>query len=226
MAAIVAPNIVTDGLVACWDAGNRKSYPGAGEVWTDVAAGNNAALQNYDEGDFSSDDMGYIALDGTDQYAEVPGAGMDFRDKMSLFVWVRFDNTEISGWTNKGKASEAQYGLEITGGGNFACGIYTGGWTGTSSSFYINAGRWLFLGFTYDRVNIKLYANGSLQAENAETDAISGDSTPFNIGAGSWGGSAPSWMDGDMAAVYAYNKGLTAAEVLQNYNATKRRFGL
>ena len=39
-------NIVTDGLVGCWDAGNRRSYPGAGATWTDLAGGNNGTLTN------------------------------------------------------------------------------------------------------------------------------------------------------------------------------------
>jgi hypothetical protein len=31
------PRIVTDGLVCCLDAANRKSYPGSGTTWYDLS---------------------------------------------------------------------------------------------------------------------------------------------------------------------------------------------
>ena len=38
MSNIHSPNVVTNGIVACWDAGSRASYPGAGTTITDLAA--------------------------------------------------------------------------------------------------------------------------------------------------------------------------------------------
>ena len=32
-----SPRIVTDGLVLCVDAANKRSYPGAGTTWTDLS---------------------------------------------------------------------------------------------------------------------------------------------------------------------------------------------
>ena len=34
MSNIHSPNVVTNGIVACWDAGSRASYPGAGTTIT------------------------------------------------------------------------------------------------------------------------------------------------------------------------------------------------
>ena len=229
MAAIVAPNIVTDGLVACWDAGNRVSYPGAGTVWTDVAAGNNAALQNYDEGDFSSDDMGYVSFDGTDQYAEAPGANLNLTDKVSLFSYVRFAdsaNFDYDGVPIMGKdfSGGATFALEYTD-RKIKAALYAGSWTGFESDFLMSVDTWYYVGFTYDRVNVKVYGNGAVQATTAETDALSGDTTgTFNFGAGTWAGSPFFRFTGDIALVKLYNRALTAAEVAQNYNATKGRF--
>ena len=36
MAINAGPKIVEDGLVFCVDAANRRSYPRAGTVWTDL----------------------------------------------------------------------------------------------------------------------------------------------------------------------------------------------
>ena len=34
-------NVVSDGLVCCWDAANKRSYPGAGTTWTDLVGRQN-----------------------------------------------------------------------------------------------------------------------------------------------------------------------------------------
>ena len=41
MAFFFSPNVVTDGLVFAVDAANKKSYPGSGTTWTDLAGSNN-----------------------------------------------------------------------------------------------------------------------------------------------------------------------------------------
>ena len=37
MAFFHSPNIVTDGLIICYDAGDQISYPGSGTTWTDLS---------------------------------------------------------------------------------------------------------------------------------------------------------------------------------------------
>ncbi len=81
-------------------------------------------------------------------------------------------------------------------------------------------------GFVY-----QLYVNGQFIA--TVTD---GTSTTYNIGAHAlgqnWNPGAPTGQkavekfQGSMYTFLAYNRVLTAAEILQNYNATKSRFGL
>ena len=70
MGIVHHPNIVTDGLAACWDGANRKSYPETGAWWTDIAGNNIGTFVN--EAAFDSDNMGTISLDGTDDYVTVP----------------------------------------------------------------------------------------------------------------------------------------------------------
>jgi hypothetical protein len=70
---------------------------------------------------------------------------------------------------------------------------------------------------------IKFYVNGALvtTVSNAGSNIASTGST-FRIGADSRNGATVT--NGDIATVRMYNKALTAAEVLQNYNAQKNRF--
>ena len=37
---------LSDGIIACWDAGGKRSYPGTGTTWYDMVGGNDADLDN------------------------------------------------------------------------------------------------------------------------------------------------------------------------------------
>ena len=65
-----SPRIVTDGLVMCLDAGNSRSYPGTGTVWTDLA-GNIGTLTNGPT--FNSENGGSVVFDGTNDGVDVSG---------------------------------------------------------------------------------------------------------------------------------------------------------
>ena len=65
MALSHSPLIVTDGLVLCLDAANKKSYSGSGTTWTDRSGnGNNGTLVNGPT--FDSGNGGSIDFDGVD----------------------------------------------------------------------------------------------------------------------------------------------------------------
>ena len=73
---------------------------------------------------------------------------------------------------------------------------------------------------------IQMFLNGELKRTltNGRCDVNYPDTnTTIQIG---HGGSQTGAMDGDIAVVRVYNKQLTLAEVQQNYNAIKSRFGL
>ena len=70
------PNIVTDGLVLCLDAANKRSYPGTGTTWTDRSAnGNNGTLTNGPT--FDSANGGSIVFDGTNDYVTTTKNNLD-----------------------------------------------------------------------------------------------------------------------------------------------------
>jgi len=106
----------------------------------------------------------------------------------------------------------------------------------TSGNYSIDGGsnvptaEWTYIVGTYDTVaGYKTYMNGELndsEADAGKSISSSGDMT-INIGAQrNSSGNPGSYFPGRIAKVEIYNKALTAAEVLSNYNATKPRFGL
>ena len=62
------PKIVTDGLVLCLDAANKKSYPGSGTTWTDLSGqGNNGTLANMST-TLDSGNGGSLVFDGVNDF--------------------------------------------------------------------------------------------------------------------------------------------------------------
>ena len=68
MATNGGPNIIEDGLVFAVDATNKKSYPGSGTTWTDLAGNNIGTLTNSPT--FDSGNGGNLVFDGTDDYTQ------------------------------------------------------------------------------------------------------------------------------------------------------------
>ena len=72
---------------------------------------------------------------------------------------------------------------------------------------------------TYDGSTIRMYLNGS-EVSN-KTVTLANNYSNYSIGRG-----INNYAQLDVKTLKVYNKALTAAEVLQNFNATKSRFGL
>ena len=79
-------NVVSDGLIGCWDAANKRSYPGAGTTWTDLAGSNSATLVN--DATFADVSLGAIAFDGTNDSVTVPI--IDGQNGFSFSIWLYF----------------------------------------------------------------------------------------------------------------------------------------
>ena len=81
---------------------------------------------------------------------------------------------------------------------------------------------WIHWIGTYDGSNMKFYANGVLKNTVAATGTLGSNSTAATIG--QYSGAYR--LDGQISIVKVYNKALTAAEVQQNFNAHRGRYGI
>jgi len=240
MAAIVAPNIVTDGLVACWDAGNRRSYPATGTTWTDVVGGNNGTLNNNSSGlTFDSSKLGCLDFDGTDDYVEIANeSNFDIATSCSIIAWVYLEGLGESNFgriIDKGSAVNSTtldgFQFHLDTGTTFGAAVgfsTTNAWVKASNST-LSEDEWVFIAMTFNEDSdnvIKLYKNGdritSLKQDQAGVGTI--DNSSVNPRIGNYAGDTTRTFDGKIAVVSFYNRGLTADEVAQNYNATKNRF--
>jgi hypothetical protein len=223
------PHIVTDGLVLALDAANTKSYPGTGTAWTDLSGnGNTGTLTNGPT--FSSANVGSIVLDGTDDYVNLGGPSSLNNGYATHEVWVKFDRVphtsaeQIIARTNT-SAGTFNIGKTATTSlifGNMRDSANT--LTQIFSSGAINNG-WNQLAITYNGTDFILYINA---VQSAITTVASqtlniGGTLIMNLGRNTTGAAV---TQGNLSIARVYNRGLSASEILQNYNATKSRFNL
>ena len=236
MGLVHNPNVVTDGLIGCWDAGNRRSYPGAGSTLIDLAGSNSATL-NYDT-EFADVNGGAIYLDGTDDNVTVPI--IDGQNGFSFSIWLYFDEVPTNDYTtfsiyNGGGAEFMLYIMETSvHTTSYMLGIRGAGTgntlTSTNTAYQpsSNLGKWVHYCATYNGGgattvgNYKLYFNGQVTDTNlVENFGGGGNQDPMKWGQDAAGAGD---LNGYMGHIAFYDRALTATEVLQNYNATKGRF--
>jgi hypothetical protein len=90
------------------------------------------------------------------------------------------------------------------------------------STTIVNTGNWFHAAATYDGSTVKIYVNGVLESTTARSGTITAGAK--NIGSSSGGGSE--YFNGTIDNVKIYNRALSAAEVQQNFNALRGRYGI
>lgn len=225
MSAAAGPDVIESGLVLCLDAGNRASYSGSGTAWNELS--NNMSAELVNSPTFNSQNNGFFQF-VTDDYARIPNNTTLDTQTPSVEVWIKTNATFQYGfWFEKGTVN-TQYSLfqDAT---SILWRMNIGGITqlSTTTANFINTSSWYQVVGTYTSGTRRLYINGNLVNSDAQTGTINTDSGGMSIGAfGGYtgGGGRAYYYNGNLAICRVYNKELTPAEVLQNYNATKGRF--
>ena len=222
------PNTVTSGLVLELDAGNTKSYPGTGTTWFDKSGfANNGTLVNGVG--YTSSFNGSLVFDGGDDYVLT-----------SNFTTYSGSQGTLCAWTYPNPGNSNTYVIAIgelgQTGKSRAIGTYQGKWWlvgyGATNEdwltdFAITSNQWSYVTYTWDNTtNIGISVNGVFaNTTRSGLNPVAG--TQLRVGSPSWTnlGSYGFW-NGRIPIAQVYNRALSQAEILQNYNATKTRFGL
>ena len=219
MALSHSPSLVLPGLTLCLDAGNSKSYPGSGTTWSDLSGnGNNGTLTNGPT--YSSANGGSIVFDGSNDFIETTYTPGNISSQ-TISCWINKSNLQYSLILAK---STVYYGLEI-----YPTIIYVNITTNVYGQVSYNTNGWQNIVFTYDgnqtgnSNRLKLYFNGDVQTLTfAGTIPSSANvSDVIQFGRRWW---SSRFSEGSIAQVSIYNRALSAAEIQQNYNATKSRY--
>ena len=239
--------IVTDGLVLYVDPSNQpRSYTSGSSTLKDMSGlENNITLVNYPlYGTTSTTSNAYISSDNADaRYLTFDQNGVNNNGTVAQsgygsYTGHRDSNFTYQLWINTSESNASGDGRPLIGqgGGNifslvtliagkFTFRYFSGGWTNRSATTTINDGNWHNLILIYSAGTVDMYVDG-----NKEVDA----------GAGYWSNAARWQKLGHLGRnnnggsitkssikfgpVKVYDRALSEAEALHNYNALKDRF--
>lgn len=218
MAFNFSPKIITDGLVLHLDAANPKSYMSGSTTWNDLSRnGNNGTLVNGVG--FNSANNGSMVFDGVNDYVQT------------------LSNFTVSAMTLIGfikrNGSQRNYtgiffsrGTNITGLNVFSTQNILGyHWNGAAytynSNLLIPDNTWCMVAMAVSSTAATFYVNTSSATNNVSHGTTTIDN--FKIGQDDFGGR---FYNGTVGNMFLYNRALTPQEILQNFNATRSRYGV
>jgi len=168
---------------------------------------------NIDVSNASFDSNAQMTFDGTDDYLDCGDMGIS-SSKVTFAAWIKFSGSSTEHIID---ASGNTCHLAILSGNK---PYFYNGSTYHTGADTITNGVWYYLTGVQSDTN-DIYINGVLS--NSINSNVNISVSTVNIGRWQSGGR---YFNGDIASARIYNRALTAAEVLQNFNATKSRFGL
>ncbi len=181
---------------------------------------------SIDLSNVSFNSNGKMTFDGSNDYITF-SPGPSFTNNVTWSCWFKTSSQQTNRYLlAMAKNLSGNNGLDLCfQGGDVASYI-----VGPTSFIYLNHptnyydNQWHMLTVTYNGANAVLYYDGVAVNSGPFTQLIDIESTrKFNIG--SWANNG-SGIVGDIDVVQVYNRGLTASEVSQNYNAHRRKFGV
>jgi hypothetical protein len=248
MAFNYSPKIVTDGLILYLDAANTKSYVSGSTVWNDISrTGLNPSLFNGPI--FDSNNAGSITLDGSNDNIIINSFPSQSVDHISIFtkptttingaasprclILLRKNNIgqnfDDSNWYIAFGAITNQLVNEYITIATLATGIVNRR-TAVTDGGSLLANTWYNICINWNGTFYDIYVNGVKRNVVSSTAGhVPRLTNPNCLALGFRTGDAVAdniFYNGSYSTVSIYNKSLTDQQILQNYNATKTRFGL
>ena len=223
MAVGYCPRIVTEGMVLCLDAANRESYPGSGTVWSSLVGGLTGALTNGPT--FNSANGGSIVFDGVDDFISVPNLVINTNIGFTIDLWIYLNDPQpVYGnfWSYWYNASDFEFGTYATGSSQGKFIVKDNGAGGAPAVFSLYVGnQWSNIVFTINQTTPFIYTNGKFTqtAGNFRNSNITITELLKQTGGNVF-------YKASHSSIKIYNRALTPAEILQNYNALKGRFAI
>jgi hypothetical protein len=223
------PRVVTNGLVYYIDAANTRSYSGSGTTAYELqSSGIGGTLVNGTG--FGTTNNGYFIFDGTNDYIQVPVSYIPTGNEVSVCLWNFGTTAQTSSVFSAHSADEFRtINIHLPWNDNVVywdAGLSAGAYDRINTATLTNTQwqGWHHWAFTKNAVTgvMELYLDGVLNVSG--TSKTRTMPTPSQAFIGRFQISSPLYHIGRVSLLHLYNRALTAQEVLQNYNATKKRY--
>jgi len=218
MAVKAGPRVVKEGLILHVDAAVSRSYSGTGLTVNGLVGGIGGTLVNGVG--FGTTDNGYFVFDGSNDYINFGNSSTLQQSTGSLSAWTKASSPG-SGYRGI-IAKQGAYGLFYT--DSVLVAYDWAADTPRSTGINIADNTWKNVVLTYQSGvsnGTRIYINGV----SVLTATITIQSQVANLFGGAEA-NANQFASCQISSFKMHNRVLTASEVLQNYNATKRRYGL
>ena len=228
------PSIVTSNLLSHLDSDVYSSYIGSGTTFSDLS-GNGNYFQLTNSPTFASTEPKTFNLSGASQYflyyvsigapTGNTGLALPSANSWTCSFWFR---TSVTNSNRNSLLSHMGSGPVycLMGVSNSVLIYYhydgnNGGWLTKSATTNVADNNWHNAVFVNTNNTMTIYLNGVLEKSSFSSTATNANNYVNGLG-GSW---ESVFFAGSISNFMYYNTNLSAAQVLQNYNATKFRFG-
>jgi len=219
-----SPSVVVDGLVFMIDPNNTNCYSGFGNtVYNLVNPSIGGTFVGYTSNPIDNTENRSIYFDGSNDYI-LYGDTTSFSVTLTtICVWFKKSHgSSFMTLVDKGRDNYGAWSVCVDETANkttFKARISGTNRSITCSSNY-NSNSWNYVCGVFDGINLSIYLNGTLNNSASYSGTIDNNSVAIRIG----GANDGYYLSGNIGHVSIYNRALSATEILQNYNATKKKY--
>lgn len=218
-------SIIQEGLMVHLDASVTSSYPGTGTTWFDISGNGRHASGSAS---YSSDVGGTFLFNNNEFVGS--SSGVTGNTARTLAGWHKLATADRIPFTFGNVSSTGNSAFAYAPNSGFAAIYGLVGQFDESVTTSVNVldNAWHFSAVTYDAANpgvIRVYVDGQLSGSLTRS---SGEAYETDDGyvVGDWGNNdRPLVSNAAVAQFMAYNRALSGAEVLTNFERTRARFG-
>jgi hypothetical protein len=230
---ILKENIARNGLALHYDMSDYQSAPFTGTSITDLSGiGNTGTLTNGPT--YSSLAGGILSFDGTNDYVDCNlDFGFDTTVSATLSLWLKTTNLVQRGGI-LGKAGSSNWEWTLSQGID-SSDIFFWYWKvdsninlsiSISNFFESNVWKKVDLVWSHTSNRLTIYRNGiGVTSSTPASSSFQNRNSSIFLGY-TYNNFSSNYWDGQVGLLSIYNRALSAQEVLQNYNASKTRFGI
>ena len=197
-------------------------------TWGDMSTNRNTGTLVNGTG-YSTSNGGALSFDGVDDGVNIPhNSNIDIRNQITIECLFYLNSFTAGGpYTDRSTLITKAYSYYMTIGPSGKIDVYfygTGGYFSSNSS--VNLNQWTHVVVTFNGSTINWYINSIIDKSLSQSGTITperngdlgiGRELFENYGRG---------MNGRISNAKLYNRALSAAEVSQNFNALRGRFGI
>ena len=219
------PDVVIDSSLQFYvDAGQVSSYSGTGTTWYDISGNSRNLTMNSLS--YSSNNGGYIIFDGSHTADSGSTYTINFSNGFTVESVAKFSGSGYEGLFAFNNPMSSDY-INVQAQGNNIRWELESGQSLTSTST-LSSNTWYHFTCVYEGDSNNTSGTARIYINGVENNTASlngnrvGQNQTSNFVLGLWDG----YLTGNIALSRMYNRVLTPTEVLQNFDATKSRYGL